>query len=306
MQLAVLCDPESWYFRDLARAGQRSGDRITSLAFSDLTAVADGPRLVVPALDGFDGVLVRTMPPGSLEQVVFRMDCLAQLAEQGVPVLNRPRAIEIAVDKFLSTALLARHGVPTPRTICCQTADQAMDAYVQLGSDVVIKPLFGGEGRGITRVNDEAIMLRVAKTLAQLDSVLYLQEFVAHEGADIRVLRIGETFHAIRRRNPHDWRTNVSRGATAEPITLDAELLELARRSAEIVSADIAGVDVLESRDGRRLVLEVNAVPGWKALAQTLNVDIAAETLEFIRSCGREMMERAGNAPSDCQAPGLG
>ena len=156
------------------------------------------------------------MPPGSLEQVVFRMDCLGRLEAAGIVVINPARAIEAAVDKFLTTAKLQAAGLLTPRTICCQTADEAMLAFSQLGGDIVLKPLFGSEGRGITRLSDENLALRAFKMLAQLGAVLYLQEFIPHEGHDIRLLLIGDRFSACGGSNKLDWRTNISRGATAE------------------------------------------------------------------------------------------
>ena len=88
-------------------------------------------------------VLVRTMPPGSLEQVVYRMDALGQLAAQGTVVMNPPRSLEVAVDKYLATVKLRAVGLLVPRTFVCQTPDAAMEAFAALGEDVVVKPLFG-------------------------------------------------------------------------------------------------------------------------------------------------------------------
>ena len=112
--------------------------------------------------------------------------------------------------------------------------------------------------------------------------LLYLQEFVPHGGFDLRVLIVGERMFAMRRRHPSDWRTNVSRGAIAERVELTAEMADLARRAARAVGAPLAGVDLLPARDGRLYAIEVNAVPGWKALAAALDVDIARVVLEYI------------------------
>jgi ribosomal protein S6--L-glutamate ligase len=229
-------------------------------------------------------VIVRTMPPGSLEQVVFRMDVLGQLEAAGKVVVNPARAIEAAVDKYLASARLAAAGLRTPRTIVCQTVDEAVAAFSALGGDVVLKPLFGAEGRGITRLTDEGLAQRAFSLLVQLGAVLYLQEFIAHDGFDVRVLVVGEQLWAMRRRNPLDWRTNVSRGATAEPADLTAQLVELARRAAGAIGAPVAGVDLLPGRDGTLYAIEVNAVPGWKALARVHQVDVARHVLEFVRS----------------------
>jgi ribosomal protein S6--L-glutamate ligase len=227
------------------------------------------------------------MPPGSLEQVVFRMDAIARLETAGVPVINPPRAIEAAVDKFLATARIAAAGLRIPRTFACQTVDEAMAAFEQLGGDVVVKPIFGSEGRGIARLQDQALAARAFRMIPALGGVLYLQEFIPHDGYDLRVLVIGERMFAIRRRNDADWRTNVSRGAVAEPVELTAEMARVARQAADAVGAPLAGVDLLPSRDGSLYVIEVNAVPGWRALAKAINIDIAVVVMDFIEKIRR-------------------
>ena len=287
MRFAILADPESWYLRDLARAAAAQEHEVTQVSFSQIAAEIGGTvnnRIFSGEHDltKFDALLVRTMPPGSLEQVVFRMDCLARLEARGICVINPARAVEAAVDKYLTSAKLQAAGLLTPRTITCQTPDDAMAAFESLGGDIVLKPLFGSEGRGITRLNDAALALRAFKMLAQLGAVLYVQEFIEHEGCDLRLLVIGDDILAMKRRNPLDWRTNVSRGAKTEHLELTPELADLAHRSADSVGAPLAGVDVLPGKDGRLFVLEVNAVPGWKALARTLEVDVATKVLQFV------------------------
>jgi ribosomal protein S6--L-glutamate ligase len=286
MRVAVLCSPDSWYFRDLVRAAA-VGEELIPLPFSEITSElprVGGCRVRSGSvyLDECDAVIVRTMPPGSLEQVVFRMDCLGRHAEQGGVVLNSPRAIESAVDKFLTSAKLQAAGLLTPRTIVCQTFNDAMAAFASLGQDVVVKPLFGSEGRGIARITDEALAERAFKMLAQLGAALYVQEFIPHEGCDLRLLVIGQRVLGMRRRSTHDWRTNVSRGAIGEPLEVTPELAELALRAAAAVDAQIAGVDLLPARDGGLYALEVNAVPGWKALAKVLHVDAARLVLDHV------------------------
>jgi ribosomal protein S6--L-glutamate ligase len=288
MRLAVLASPESWYLKDLRRA---AGPRheVVGVPFSRISArldrsshwsIASGEHV----LNAFDAVLVRTMPPGSLEQVVFRMDTLGRLAEAGIVVLNPPRAVEAAVDKYLTSAKLQAAGLPTPRTVVCQSAEDAMEAFAELGGNVVVKPLFGSEGRGIMRVEDEALAIRVFKALAQTAAVIYLQEYIPHNGYDIRLLVIGDDVFCMRRCNDRDWRTNVSRGAWTEPLVPDQTLLDMARRAATAVGAPLAGVDILPDTTGEYHVLEVNAVPGWKALSRTVGVDIAARMLDYVES----------------------
>jgi ribosomal protein S6--L-glutamate ligase len=286
MKLAVLASPDSWYYHDLCRA---AGDRheLMPLAFRHLAAAVGAGGQAVwadPApLAEADALLVRTMPPGSLEQIVFRMDALGSLAKSGMPVINAPRALEAAVDKYLALAKLQARGLPVPPTVVCQTVDEAMQAFDRLGADVVVKPLFGSEGRGMIRVDDTALMLRAAKALVQTQSVLYLQQFVPHGDSDLRLLVIGSRVLAARRRNPGHWQTNVACGGLVESVQVDDNVQTLARAAADAVGAEIAGVDVIEGADGLQ-VIEVNAVPGWRALAASLDVDVAALVLEYIES----------------------
>jgi RimK family alpha-L-glutamate ligase len=292
MHLAVLASVDSWYLRDLARAAA-GRHRVTQVDFARLSAEMDGARQRIRAgdvlLDDIDCLLVRTMPPGSLEQVVFRMDVLARIEAAGKLVINPPKAIEVAVDKYLASARLQAAGLRVPRTIACQTADDALAAFAALGGDVVVKPLFGAEGRGIARLNDEAMAHRAFKLLADLRAVIYLQEFLPHEGCDLRLFVLGSEVFGMRRRNPADWRTNVSRGATTEAFTPDDALVDMARRAAAAVGAPIAGVDLLPCRDGYVYAIEVNGVPGWQALGRALDIDIAARVLDWLD-------QRAGHA----------
>ena len=285
MDIAILAARDSWYFRDLARA---AGDRhrLTAISYKSLGSHVAGANLSIDggglSLNSLDAVLVRSMPPGSLEQVVFRMDALARLEAAGVQVVNSARAIEAAVDKYLATAKLQAAGLLVPPTIVCQTASDGLAAFETLGGDIVVKPLFGGEGRGIMRVSDAAIARRVFSSLEQIGAVLYLQQFVPHDGVDWRLLVIGDEVLGMKRINPDDWRTNISLGARPAPLEVTVELAQLARRAAAAVGATVAGVDLLPARDGRLYSIEVNAVPGWRALGEVTGVDVAARVLEMV------------------------
>jgi tetrahydromethanopterin:alpha-L-glutamate ligase len=294
--LVALVSGFGWHVADLERAAGRIGVSLKSVPFPRVNAsvAATGGEARVGAceidLSAADGVLVRMMPPGSLEQVVFRMDALQRLAALGVPVMNPPRAIEAAVDKYLTLALLEAGGLPVPPTWAGESADDALAAFDRLGGDVVIKPLFGSEGRGLVRASDREIAWRIVHSIARLGSVLYLQRMVRHPGYDLRafVLR-GEVIGAMRRHAPADeWRTNVSLGGRAEATRLEPDAARLALAAARAIWAEMAGIDLIPDLDrGCLVVLEVNAVPGWRALARVTGVDVAAEILSALKDSRR-------------------
>ncbi|VTR96589.1 alpha-l-glutamate ligase : Conserved protein (Fragment) OS=Gemmata sp. Wa1-1 PE=4 SV=1: RimK [Gemmata massiliana] len=280
MRIAILSGGTGWHVQDLLRAAGELKHEAVPVDFRALSARANAGS---DALARFDALVVRTMPAGSLEQVVFRMDLLHEAAARGMPVLNPPRAVEVCVDKYLTTARLARAGIATPPTVVCQKSDDAMTCFADLGGDVVLKPLFGSEGRGMCRITDPETAWRTFRVLEQTGQVIYLQQFVRHPGRDFRAFVIGDRVVASMCRTAvNDWRTNVAQGGTAEPVALSASETALALRAAEVVGCPIAGVDLLPGPNGEMFVIEVNAVPGWKALAPTCGVDVAKEVVRFL------------------------
>ena len=280
MRIAVLSGGGGWHVQDVLRAARELGHAAEALDFRALSASVNAPG---NPLTSFDAILVRTMPAGSLEQVVFRMDLLHEAAARGQRVLNPPRAVEVCVDKYLTTARLSRAGIATPPTAVCQKSDDAMTAFAELGGDVVLKPLFGAEGRGMCRVTDSETAWRTFRVLEQTGQVIYLQEFVRHPGWDLRAFVLGgRVVASMRRIAGSDWRTNVAQGGTAERVSLSVEEERLALSAAEAVGCPVAGVDLLPGPGGELFVIEVNAVPGWKALAPTCGIDVAKEVVRFL------------------------
>jgi tetrahydromethanopterin:alpha-L-glutamate ligase len=295
MRLGVLGSPTGWYMRDLQRAAEAMPENratsIDSLSFAKLSvwsqqtqtphanswtqSTDESTKSESTKLSDYDAVLVRTMPLGSVEQIVFRMNALHVAQSAGVQVLNPPRCLEIAIDKWLTLDIARQSGIETPRTICCQTRDDALLAFEMFGRDCIVKPIFGGEGRGIVRVTDADMAWRVFSTLEQMQSVIYIQEFLVSQGYDLRLLVIGDELFCVRRENHGDWRSNVARGGKAIPHEPTFEQISIAFRACKAIQGWMIGVDILPTIDGRNVLLEVNAVPGWRATAAALNVDMA-------------------------------
>jgi RimK family alpha-L-glutamate ligase len=232
---------------------------------------------------GLDALIIRPIGRGSLEEIIFRMDLLYRLERLGLLVVNPPKSIERAVDKYFALALLEEAGLPVPRTIVTESSTRALKAFQELGGDVVIKPIFGSRGIGSTRVSDYDVAERIFRALSFHHEVIYIQEYIEHGFSDIRAFVLGDRVLASMRRVADRWKTNVSQGARPEPIRLDEGLEELAVRASKAVGCMIAGVDILEGRDGPRIV-EVNSQPGWMGLQQVTETRIADEIIRYIMS----------------------
>jgi RimK family alpha-L-glutamate ligase len=281
LRVAVLGASGSWHSRGLISALAARGHEVVAIPATRLRSVvgsADGVHVLGPdevALDGLDLLIVRGLPRGSLEQVIFRMDALHVLAEQGVRCVNHPRAIERTIDKSWASAVLALAGVPTPPTIVCERYDDAMQAFFELGGDVVVKPLFGAMGNGIVRVEDRDVAHRVFRALELERTVYYVQRCVAGAGrGDLCVLVVGGEVAGAMERVTDSWRANVARGARPRAVVLGEEERGLALAAAAAVGADVAGVDLLACPDGSVVVLEVNGIPGWQALQSVCSHDL--------------------------------
>jgi len=279
-------DPESWCSNQLLKSMMKKG--IDPLCFSlpDLVARVS-VRPYVTTKEGIDllkelsSILIRPIGRGSLEEIIFRMDVLRGLERKGLLVINPPRAIEISADKYRSLMLMEEQGIKVPPTIATEDAEAAMQAFQELGGDVVIKPIFGSRGMGIGRVNDPEAAWRIFHALSYTRHVLYVQKFIPHGTRDIRLFVIGDRVIAAMYREADGWKTNIDRGARPVPFKPSKELEDLAIKVAKTIGCKIAGVDVMESQEGY-VVNEINSQPGFRGLQLVTKVNIADEIIDYI------------------------
>ncbi len=285
MKIGILGRRGGWHVTALQEALARWDITAPCFPITRLTArLSARPWLAATdePLEAYDVLFVRTIPGGSLEQVIFRVDALHRLENAGVRIVNPPTVIERTVDKYYTSTLLEDAGLPTPHTVVTERFDEAMAAFHKLGGDVVVKPIFGSEGRGIVRVSDPDTAYRVFRALELGRYVYYLQEFVPHGCQDIRAFVVGEEVAAAMVRRGETWKTNVAQGAKAEPLVLDDELREMSLRAARALGADYTGVDILPIEGGGYTVIEVNGIPGWRGLKAATGVDAAEHLTDYI------------------------
>jgi ribosomal protein S6--L-glutamate ligase len=279
LRVGVLGASGSWHSRGLETALDARGHEVLAIPATRLRSeVDDQLRVLGPddaVLDALDLLIVRGVPRGSLEQVIFRMDVLHVLAERGIRCVNHPRAIERTIDKSWAGAMLALAGIPTPPTIVCERHDDAMRAFERLGGDVVVKPLFGAMGNGIVRVEDRDLAHRVFRALELERAVYYVQRTIAPTGRrNLRALVVAGEVAGAMERETESWRANVARGARPRAVRLSEDERGVALAAAGAVEADVAGVDLLVARDGEVVVVEVNGIPGWQALQSVCTHDL--------------------------------
>lgn len=290
----VLGCGEGWHADQLSLAAARAGCQLDFADYESLRGSVGSPESTptetAPARLGssegdfcqYEAILPRTMPAGSLEQITFRLAVLHAYEMNGGKIVNPPRALEIAIDKFATLACVAKMGFPVPQTRVTQTRVGAMKAFEELGGDCVVKPIFGGEGRGVMRITDQQLAWYTFATLERLSSVFYVQKFVSPGGRDTRLLVVGDQVFGLRRENANDFRTNVSGGATTHVIDVSQQQRITALRICRAIGLKFASVDLIDSDDGEAKVLEVNAIPGWRGAQSVLSMNIADEIIRLM------------------------
>jgi len=278
--VALVVERPDWHARALTKAFATLGARAIMVRLED--CAFDTARRSGLDIPGFgnelpDAVVVREMAGGSFQAVTLRLGILHALAQNGVPVVNDARAIERCVDKSMTSFLLARAGISTPATWALESAEAArvLVARETVSGPLVLKPLFGSQGRGLR-------LIRAPDDLpepAAVTGVYYLQRFVGVERdgfRDFRLLVSRSRVVAAMVRHATHWITNIKRGARPIAALLDAEIKRLAIAAADAVGTQFAGVDIVHGADGRPTVLEVNSMPAWSGLQKVTTIDIAA------------------------------
>ncbi len=283
----VTRNERSWSSTQLLEAMRRAGIESLCLRLPRLVARVAYPPAAssddTDLLEKLSALIIRPIGRGSLEEIIFRMDLLYRLERLGMLVVNPPKSIERAIDKYYALSLLEEHGLPVPRTAVTESPREALRAFHELGGDVVVKPLFGSRGVGSTRVSDPDVAERIFHSISLHHGVLYLQEFIRHGSSDIRAFVLGGRVLASMRRVAEGWKTNVSQGARPVPVRLGEEMEELAVKASEVIGCMVAGVDILESEEGPK-VIEVNSQPGWRGLQTVTRVNIADEIIRYLIS----------------------
>ncbi|MBO0755475.1 MAG: RimK family alpha-L-glutamate ligase [Bradyrhizobiaceae bacterium] len=299
--VGLVGDSFDWHARQLAQAFATRGIATAPIRLPLCSfCTRSGSGLLI---DGFgeklpDAVVVRTMSGGTFEAVTLRLGILHALRDLGVIVWNDARAIERCVDKSMTSFLLTRAGIPTPVTWVTESFEQARSiVQSEAGSHgLVLKPLFGSQGRGLKLVRTPDDLPREENKTG----VYYLQRFVGVERRggyhDFRLLVVrGRVIAAMQRHSSH-WITNIKRGGRSVAVAVNEEMKALAVRATAAVAADFAGVDIVYTATQQPTVLEVNSMPAWSGLQKVTSANIAGLFADALKTALAARVSRGATA----------
>ena len=214
----------------------------------------------------------------------YGLSVLKTFESRGIPVLNDAAAVAVARDKFMSLEILARNKIAVPRTLLVRNP-RDLDAKLDLLGDlpIVMKLMEGTHGVGVMLAENRDAVHSIISSFWDLGKNIFLQRFVSEsKGKDVRAFVVGGQVVAAMRRTAKmgEFRSNIHRGGQGERVELSEPYVRSALRAAKVLNLRVAGVDLLESRDGP-LVMEVNASPGLQGIEAATGVDVASAIIRY-------------------------
>lgn len=232
-------------------------------------------------LSDYDAILPRI----GASVTYFGTALVRQFEGMDVYTPNTANGIANSRDKLRATQILSAHRVGIPATSFVRNRGDVEAAIERVGgAPVVIKLLEGTQGIGVILAPDVKVAMSVIETLQSTAHNVLLQKFIKESrGRDIRALVVGDRVVAAMRRvaQGDEFRSNVHRGGTVEPVELDEEYARTAVQSAQIMGLRVAGVDILEGDEGP-LVMEVNSSPGLEGIERATELDVAGAIVDYI------------------------
>ncbi|HAE26169.1 MULTISPECIES: 30S ribosomal protein S6--L-glutamate ligase [Hyphomonas] len=286
LRIALLTrEPNNYSSRRLVEAARKRGHVIemidTARCYMQIGTLDPQVHYDGQALPRYDAVIPRI----GAKITDYGMAVLRQFSNTGAVCLNEAGAIGRSRDKLLAQQLLARAKIAMPVTAFAHSPKDTKDLIGLVdGAPVVLKLLTSTQGRGVVLAETRKAAESLVDAFRGLDANFLVQEFVEEAaGADVRAFVIGNKVVGAMKRQAQkgEFRSNLHRGGTASSVRLTADERETARAAAKVLGLSVAGVDLLQTKDGPK-VLEVNSSPGLEGIENASGKDIAGQIIEHL------------------------
>lgn len=286
MKLGILsCSPRCYSTRRLREAASSRGHSVkvlNTLSFAiDLEQGEPDLYFRRRQLSHYDAVLPRI----GASITYFGTAVVRQFEQMDVFCANSSIGIVNSRDKLRCLQILSRHRIGIPQTTFVRDKKDVLPAIKRVGgAPVIIKLLEGTQGIGVLLAESVKSAEAIIELLQSQKQSVLIQKFVAEsKGRDIRAFVVGDQVIAAMRRvaQGQEFRSNVHRGGVTEPVTLDDTYCETAVRGAQILGLRIAGVDMLEAKEGPQ-VMEINSSPGLEGIETCTQLDVAGAIVDYI------------------------
>ena len=203
-----------------------------------------------------------------------------------IPVINKFDVANTCGNKMITSMLLKKNNIPTPKTYFSFSAETALENFEKIGYPLVIKPIIGSWGRSVMPIKDkdtaEAVIENRQVTDGPQDRIYYLQEMVDRPPRDIRVITIGDqAISAMYRKSSGGFKTNIALGADPELCEITKEIEDLCEKASKAVGGGILGIDLMEDKEKGLVVHEVNNTVEFKGLVKVSEKNITKEMIDY-------------------------
>ena len=203
-----------------------------------------------------------------------------------IPVINKFDVANTCGNKMITSMLLKKNNIPTPKTYFSFSAETALENFENIGYPLVIKPIIGSWGRSVMPIKDkdtaEAVIENRQVTDGPQDRIYYLQEMIDRPPRDIRVITVGDqAVSAMYRKSSGGFKTNIALGADPELCKITKEIEDLCEKTSKAVGGGILGIDLMEDKERGLVVHEVNNTVEFKGLVKVSEKNIPKEMIDY-------------------------
>ena len=203
-----------------------------------------------------------------------------------IPVINKFDVANTCGNKMITSMLLKKSNIPTPKTYFSFSAETALENFENIGYPLVIKPIIGSWGRSVMPIKDkdtaEAVIENRQVTDGPQDRIYYLQEMIDRPPRDIRVITVGDqAVSAMYRKSSGGFKTNIALGADPELCEITKEIEDLCEKTSKAVGGGILGIDLMEDKKRGLVVHEVNNTVEFKGLVKVSKKNIPKEMIDY-------------------------
>jgi [lysine-biosynthesis-protein LysW]--L-2-aminoadipate ligase len=279
VELSIIYDKVRFEEKVLYEKAQSKGVKAQIVDAKAVTVSTDSKKRDFAAFG--DVILQRSV---SHYRGLYLTACLEHF---GFKVINKFRVAETCGNKLITSLMLAKNNVPTPKTQFAFSAESALETIHKTGFPLVLKPIVGSWGRGVFPLRDAETAGMIVEMREEDDSpfarIYYVQEMIDRPPRDIRCIVVGnKVVTAIYRYSADkEWRTNVARGGKAELAPVTKELEDLALKAAKAVGGGILGVDMMEDKKRGLVVHEINNTVEFHGAASVSKADIPGAIIDY-------------------------
>ena len=202
----------------------------------------------------------------------------------GIPVVNSSTVAERCGDKYITSQLLVRNGIPTPSVMMAFDEESALQAIEAMGYPCVMKPVVGSWGRLLAKIENREMAEALIEHKAMLGvnhQVFYIQEYINKPGRDIRAFVVGDEVICAIYRSSGNWITNTARGGVATNCPVTDEIAELCQRASQAVGGGLLALDLFETEHGLT-INEINHTMEFRNSIATTGVNIPQKMVDYV------------------------